>query len=124
MRSTDCIRVTLPFQSAAQDGWRTGDFGLVRRLLAPDVECITPLHSLTGVEATIEELGRARPPETFGLEFETGEWKELGNRRYSCELRVYLRSKVADDLSYSRDRTFELTIRDGKVSRKELRFAG
>ncbi|MGN6558224.1 MAG: hypothetical protein ACTHMY_12380 [Solirubrobacteraceae bacterium] len=96
----------------------------MRRLLAPDVECITPLHSLTGVEATIEELGRARPPETFGLEFETGEWKELGNRRYSCELRVYLRSKVADDLSYSRDRTFELTIRDGKVSRKELRFAG
>lgn len=112
------------FQSAAEDAWRSGDFGLVRALLAPDVECVTPQHSVTGVEATMEELRRARPPETFNLEFETGEWKELGDRLYSCELRVYFRSKVADDLSYSRDRSFELTIRDGKVSRYEMRFAG
>jgi len=37
---------------------------------------------------------------------------------------VLYRSTVSDDLSYSRDRSFELTIRDGMVSRYEMRFAG
>jgi hypothetical protein len=31
---------------------------------------------------------------------------------------------VSDDLSYSRDRSFQVTIRDGMVSRYEMRFAG
>jgi hypothetical protein len=37
---------------------------------------------------------------------------------------VLYRSTVSDDQSYSRDRSFELTIRDGLVSRYEMRFAG
>jgi hypothetical protein len=37
---------------------------------------------------------------------------------------VFFRSTVSDDLSYSRDRSFELTIRDGMVSRYEMRFDG
>jgi hypothetical protein len=36
---------------------------------------------------------------------------------------VHYLSKVSEDLSYSRNRSFELTIRDGKVSRFEMRFA-
>lgn len=112
------------FQSAAEDALRTGDFAEVVALLAPDVEFVTPVHSLRGIEATTEELSRARPTETFDVEFENGVWKHLGNGRYSCEIRALYRSKVADDLSYSRDRSFELTIRAGKVSRYEMRFPG
>jgi hypothetical protein len=112
------------FQSAAEVALRTGDFGPVVALLAADVECVTPQHSLHGVDAMIEELDRARPTERFDLEFESGDWKRLGNGRYSCEMRALFRSKVSDELSYSRDRSFELTIRDGKVSRYEMRFAG
>jgi hypothetical protein len=112
------------FRLVAEGALRTGDFAPLIPLLTADVECITPQHSVTGVDAMIEELGRARPPETFDVEFESGDWKELGKGRYSCELRLYFRSKVADDLSYSRDRSFELTIRDGKVARYDLRIAG
>jgi hypothetical protein len=112
------------FQSAAEAAMRTGDFEPVAALLAPDVECVTPQHSLQGVDALTEELRRARPSDRFELEFETGDWKRLGNDRYSCEIRVLYRSTVSDDQSYSRDRSFELTIRDGLVSRYEMRFAG
>ena len=112
------------FQSAAEDALRTGDFEPLVALLAPDVECVTPQHSLQGAEAMIEELSRARPPETLELEFEQAEWKPLGNGRYSCELRGLFRSKATGDVSYSRDRSFELTITEGMVSRYEMRFAG
>lgn len=44
------------FQSAAEVALRTGDFGPVVALLAPDVECVTPVHSQYGVEALTEEL--------------------------------------------------------------------
>ena len=38
-------------------------------------------------------------------------------------IRALYRSQVSDDLSYSRDRSFALTVRDRKVSRFEMRFA-
>jgi hypothetical protein len=112
------------FQSAAEDAVRTGDFEPLVVLLAPDVECVTPQHSLQGVDAMTEELGRARPAKTLEIEFEGGDWQSLGNGRYSCELRAHFRSKATGEVSYSRDRSFELTISDGKVSRYEMRFAG
>jgi hypothetical protein len=112
------------FQSAAEDALRTGDFEGLAAFLAPDVECITPQHSLRGVEAMIEELSRARPAETLEIEFEPAEWKPLGDGRYFCELRGLFRSRATGEVSYSRDRSFELTISDGKVTRYEMRFAG
>jgi hypothetical protein len=112
------------FQATAEAAMRTGDFEPLVALLAADVECVTPQHSVQGADALTEELRRARPSERFELEFEKGDWKLLGNDRYRCEIRVFYRSTVSDDLSYSRDRSFELTIRDGMVSRYEMRFAG
>jgi ketosteroid isomerase-like protein len=112
------------FQSAAEDGMRTGDFAPLAAILAPDVEVVMPQHSVSGPDAAVEELSRARPSERFDLEFEDDGWKDLGGGRYSLEIRVHFRSKVSDELSYSRDRSFVLTIGDGKVSRLEMRFAG
>lgn len=112
------------FQSAAQDGMQTGDFAALAAILTPDVECVMPQHTVRGPEAAVEELQRARPSERFDLEFEDDGWNELGNGRYTLEIRVHFRSKVSDELSYSRDRSFDLTIGDGKVSRLEMRFAG
>lgn len=112
------------FQSATEIALRTGDFGPVVALLAADVETVMPVHSQHGVEAFTEELSRARPSESLDIELEGGDWKTLGNGRYSCEIRALYRMKATGELSYSRDRSFELTIRDGKVSRCEMRFAG
>jgi hypothetical protein len=111
------------FQSAAEVALRTGDFEPVVALLDPDVECVMPQHSLYGVEALTGELRRARPADTLDVAFEHGDWSELGNGRYACDLRVLYLSKATGELSYSRDRSFELTIQDGKVSRYEMRFA-
>lgn len=112
------------FQTAAEHALRTGDFDGIAALLAPDVECVTPQHTLQGAGAMLEELKRSRPTGSFELEFEGGDWNDLGNGRYACNLSAFYRSTVRDDLSYSRDRSFELTIEDGKVSRYEMRFAG
>ena len=112
------------FQSAAEEALRTGDFEPVVALLAPDVECVTPVHSRHGVEAFTEELSRANPAESLYVELEGDDWKALGDGRFSCELRAHYRSRATDEVSYSRDRSFELTIRDGKISRFEMRFAG
>jgi ketosteroid isomerase-like protein len=114
------------FRSAAEEALRTGDFEPVIALLAPDVECVTPQHTLQGVdavEAIREEFGRARPTKSFEVEFENGEWKHVGDGRYSCEIRALYLSNVSDAQSYSRDRSFELTIRAGAVSRYEMRFS-
>lgn len=115
------------FQSAAQDALRTGDAAAVVALLAGDVECMTPQRTLRGSEASdaiAEDLLRARPSESLEVEFESDDWKSLGDGRYVCEIRAHYRSKSTGEVSYSRDRTFELTIRAGEVSRLEMRFAG
>ena len=110
------------FQAAAEDAMRTGDFEPLTALLAADVEIVMPQHTLRGVDALAEELGRARPSERFEIEFEGDGWQDLGNGRFYCELQLHFRSKVSEADSYSRDRSFELTITDGKVSRYEMRF--
>jgi hypothetical protein len=121
--STPGLDTAQQFHAAAKDAVRTGDFGPVVALLAPDVECVTPQHTVNGVDRTIEELNRVRPPETLEVEFEDSNWKELGNGRYSCETHAHFRTKATGEVSYSRDRSFNLTIREGRVSRYEMRFA-
>jgi len=121
--STPDVDIAQQFQAAAETGLQTGDFEPVAALLAADVECVMPQHTVHGVDALVEELSRARPSERFDMEFESDDWKAAGTDRLTCEIRVLYQSKVSDDLSYSRDRSFDLTIRDGKVSRFEMKFA-
>ena len=123
MPATD-LETAQQFQSAVEAALNTGDFGHVASLLAPDVECVTPQDSLCGVDAMVEALSRARPTERLEVEFESGDWKSLGDGRYSREIQALFRWKETGELSYSRDRSFDLTIRAGKVSRYEMRFAG
>ena len=112
------------FQEAVEGALRTGDLEPVIALVAPDVECVTPVHSVYGVDAFTAELRQTRPSDSFDVELEGGDWKPLGSGRYLREIRAHFRSKATGDLSYSRDRSFELTIREGKISRYEMRFDG
>lgn len=117
------LDIAQQFQSAAEDALRTGDFAAVAALLTPDVECVTPAHTVHGIDAMTEELSRGRPPESLDVEFENGDWKRLGDGRYAWQTRALFRSQATGELSYTRDRSFELTIRGGRVSRCEMRFA-
>jgi ketosteroid isomerase-like protein len=121
--STPDLDIAQQFRSATEDALRTGDFDPVAALLAPDVELVMPQRPLHGVDALIGELSRTRPSERFEIDFENGDWKDLGNGRFSCEVVALYRSKLSDNLSYSRDRSFVLTISAGKVSRFEMGFA-
>jgi ketosteroid isomerase-like protein len=121
--STPDLDIAQQFRSATEDALRTGDFDRVAALLATDVELVMPQRPLHGADALIGELTRTRPSERFEIDFENGDWKDLGNGRFSCEVVALYRSKVSDNLSYSRDRSFVLTISAGKVSRFEMGFA-
>lgn len=122
--SSPDLETARQFQSAVEAALNTGDFGQVALLLAPDVECLTPQLSLDGVDAMVGELSRERPSERFKVEFESGDWRCLGDGRYSWDVRAVVRWKATGEPSYSRDRSFNLTIRSGKVSRYEMRFDG
>jgi hypothetical protein len=61
------LDIAQQFQSAVGLALRTGDFGPVVALLAPDVECVMPQHSVYGVDAITEELSRARPAESLDV---------------------------------------------------------
>ena|SRR5262245_16984055 len=121
--SASDLDIAQQFRSAVEAALGTGDFEPVLAFLASDVECVMPQHTLQGADALIEELNRVRPSERFDVDFENGDWKPARGGRLSCQIRALYLSKASDDLSYSRDRSFELTIRDGKVSRFEMRFA-
>ena len=116
------LDIARQFQSAIEVGLRAGDFEPIVGLVTPDVECVMPVHTVYGIDALTEELRRGRPAESLEVEFENGEWKQLGNGRYSWETHVLFRSKATGELSYTRDRSFELTIRGEQVSRCEMRF--
>jgi hypothetical protein len=62
--------------------------------------------------------------DTLDIEFSEGEWLDLGDGRIVCDLRQVYRMKESGDFAYERERQVEVTIRDGKVSRYELRFKG
>lgn len=121
--STQDLETAQEFQTAVEVALDTGDFSPVVALLAPDVECVMPQRPVYGVDAMIEELSRARPAASLQVELENrGDWQHGGDGRCSRDIQVLFRSRETGELSYSRDRRFELTIREGKVSRYEMRF--
>jgi hypothetical protein len=92
--------------------------------LAPDVEWVTPKRTLRGLDEIREELTWGSPPEKLDLEFQAGEWVDLGELGVGCDVYEIYRWKETGEVSYERDRRLELTIRDGKISRYEMRIVG
>ena len=62
--------------------------------------------------------------ENLDLEFEEGEWVELGDGRVVSDVHEVYRVKATGDFAYERNRQIELTIRDGQISRYEMRIVG
>jgi hypothetical protein len=49
---------------------------------------------------------------------------EHGGERVGCEVHEVYRLKRRGEVAYERDRSIELTVREGKVSRYEMRIVG
>jgi ketosteroid isomerase-like protein len=112
------------FRAAVETAVSTGDHSGLLELVAPDVEWITPLRTLRGVDELATWRVWGSSGEGFDFEFGDGEWVERGDGRVDCEVHQVYRVKESGDFAYERQRRIELTIQDGKVSRYEVRVVG
>jgi len=115
--ATRCLR-------AAGASLETGDREPVYALLAEDVEWVVPMRTLQGIDEVRKELIWGLPPENLDAEVELGELDDLGEGRVVCNVREVYRWKQTGEFAHARLRRIELTIRDGKISRWEMRVVG
>jgi ketosteroid isomerase-like protein len=122
--STDIADIATAFLAALEAAAKTGDRDPVYPFLAPDAEWVTPQRDLVGVDEIRRELTWVNPPDKLDLVFERGELVELGEGRVAMEVRQVYTLKATGEFAYTRLRRVELTVRDGKVSRYEIRSVG
>jgi ketosteroid isomerase-like protein len=118
------LELAARFRLALEEAAKTGDWTGVYPLLAPDVEWITPKRTLTGIDEVEHDLIWGSPPELLDLEFEVGDWVELGEGRLAVGVHEIYRMKGSGDFAYERDRRIEITIREGTIIRYEMRIVG
>ena len=121
---TDIAEIATDFLTALEAAATTGERDPVYPFLAADVEWVTPQRSLVGLDAIREELTWGNPPDKLDLAFERGELVLLGEGRVASDLRQIYTLKTTGEFAYTRLRRVELTVRDGKVSRYEMRSVG
>ena len=121
---TDIAEIATDFLTALEAAATTGERDSVYPFLAPDVEWVTPQRSLFGLDAIREELTWGNPPDKLDLAFERGDL--VAPRRGPRRLRRASDLHAQDDrrVRLHRLRRVELTVRDGKVSRYEMRSVG
>src|SRR5207248_3547549 len=102
----------------------TGDRSRVYPLLAPDVAWLTPKRDVHGVDGARDELSWIAPPDNLDVEFGEPRLTDLGDGRIVSDVRETYRVKATGDRAYVRERRIDLTIRDGKIARYEMRVVG
>jgi ketosteroid isomerase-like protein len=115
--ATRCLR-------AAGASLTTGDREPVYALLAQDVEWVVPQRTLHGIDEVRNELIWGFPPENLDAMVELDEMEDLGEGRVGCNVRQVYRWKQTGEFAHERLRRIEVTVRNGKVSRWEMRVVG
>lgn len=120
------LTVARLFFDALESAARTGERERLYPLLASDVEWRTPMRSVHGLGELQNDPGWpwAMPRPTFDVELQEGRTVDRGDGRVVTDFREIYRLKDSGDFAYARERQIELTIRDEKVARYELRFTG
>ena len=120
----DDLEIASEFRLALEAAAKSGDREAVYPFLAADVEWVTPKRTLHGIVEVREELIWGSPPENLDLEFEEGDWVELGEGRVVSDVHQVYRVKATGDFAYERNRQIQLTIRNSQISRYEMRIVG
>jgi hypothetical protein len=120
----DDLEIATQFRIALEAAAKSGDREALYPFLAADVEWVTAKRTLHGIDEVREELIWGSPDENFDLEFEEGEWVELGDGRFVLDVHEVYKVKATGDFAYERRRQIELTIRDSEISRYEMRIVG
>lgn len=122
--TSDDTALAARFLDALETAVRSGDHGDLLGLMAPDVEWVTPQRTLLGIDEVESWRVWGSSGESFDFEFVEGDWIEQGDGRLACDVRQVYRVKETGDFAYERKRRVELDIRDGMISRYELRSVG
>jgi hypothetical protein len=120
----DELAVATQFRIALEQAAKTGNWTLVYPCLAPDVEWITPQRTLIGIDKVERDLTWGVPPENLDVEFQIGDWVDLDAGHAAVHVHETYRMKRSGDFAYERERRIEITIRDGKISRYEMKIVG
>lgn len=122
--SAEDVEVATRFLRAGVASLKTGDRESVYPLLAPEVEWVTPMRTLHGVDEVRKDLIWGFPPEDLDVEVELGELHDLGEGRVRCDVREEYRWKQTGEFAHERRRRVEVTIQNGRISRYEMRVVG
>jgi ketosteroid isomerase-like protein len=122
--TSDDLVIAGRFRAALETAVRTGDHEPVLELLAPDIEWVTPQRTLRGIDEIRTWRVWGSSGESFDFEFGEGEWVDHGDGRVTCDVHQVYRVRESGDFAYERERRIELTIRDGMISRYEVRSVG
>jgi ketosteroid isomerase-like protein len=122
--TSEDVQIATRFRAALETAVSTGDRSALLELVAPDVEWVTPLRTVRGVDELETWRVWGSSGESFDFDFGEGEWVDRGDGRVDCEVHQVYRVKESGDFAYERQRRIELTIEDGRVSRYEVRVVG
>jgi len=101
----DDLEIARQFRIALEAAAKSGDREAVYPFLGANVEWVTPKRTLHGIDEVREELIWGSPPENLDLEFEEGEWVDLGDGRVVSDVHEVYRVKGTGDFAYERTRT-------------------
>jgi len=118
------VQLAREFLDALAVAAATGEAEAVYPLLAPDVDWSAPQLALRGVEQVRERMAWLPTRENLDVEFGEPDLTDLGSGRVVSDVHEVYRVKATGDLAYERERRIELTIRDGVITRYEMRFTG
>jgi ketosteroid isomerase-like protein len=122
--SADDLDLAKRFLDVLAAAARTGDRDAIYPLLAPDVEWLTPKRDVRGIDEAREQLTWIAPPDNLDIEFDEPEITDVGGGRFVSDVHETYRVKETGEFAYARDRRIELTVREGRIARYEMRLAG
>ena len=122
--SVDDLEVAKQFLEALAAAAKTGDRDGLYPFLDPDVTWLTPQLDLRGIDQVRDQLTSYSPRHSLDIEFEKEQMKDLGGGRFVSDVHEIYRMKETGDFAYARDRQIELTVREGKIARYEMRIVG
>ncbi len=118
--SVEDVEVAKRFKVALEAALETGDREGVYALFADDIEYTTPHRTLRGLGEVREKLKwGGGEPENLDVEFEEGEWQDLGGGHVVSESRMVQRWKETGEVATTMRINVDLRIRDGKITRYE-----
>jgi ketosteroid isomerase-like protein len=118
------LQIAKEFLETLAAAAKTGEREALYPFLAPDVAWLTPQTDLHGIDEVRDRLTWLTPKHRLEIEFEEIGLTDLGEDRVASDVHEIYSMREDGEFAYARDRRIELTIREGKITRYEMRIVG